>query len=171
MSKLVEIIFEEDTEEKLERFDKALSKKIFHNVEWETARLKEIRRALDKPVCAKELKTYLDYCRGLRFRLHDHVASFDSGYMINYRKTCELKLNVVDLLIEILTETLSIGYTKPKVVYEKPEDCPICLGDLKDQKLPMSCGHWCHKKCMEGWNERTSKNTCPVCKETDISFV
>ncbi|MDD4930894.1 MAG: RING finger protein [Candidatus Colwellbacteria bacterium] len=172
MSKLVEIIFEEDTDDKLARFDRALSnKKIFHNGGWETARLKEIRKSLTDSISAKELKSNLEYCRGLRFRLHDHIASFDGGYMINYRKKCELQLNAVDLLIEILTEISSIGYTKPKIVYEKPEECPICLGDLNIQKLPMSCGHWCHKKCMDDWNTRTDKNTCPVCKETDISFV
>jgi len=82
-----------------------------------------------------------------------------------------LELEVFNLFIEILTETLNIGYSTPEVEYDKSDECPICLGGMKNQKLPMSCGHWCHKNCMEEWNTRTSKNTCPVCKATDISFV
>jgi hypothetical protein len=42
---------------------------------------------------------------------------------------------------------------------EKPEECPICMNDLKDEKEPLSCGHWVHKNCILQW-----KDQCPVCR-------
>jgi hypothetical protein len=42
---------------------------------------------------------------------------------------------------------------------DKPEECPICMNDLLEEKEPLSCGHWVHKNCILEW-----KDQCPVCR-------
>ncbi len=58
------------------------------------------------------------------------------------------------------------GYCKmhhKKFRLEKPEECPVCMDNLKNVIQPLSCGHWVHRKCIVEWG----KAICPVCR-TDI---
>jgi len=43
--------------------------------------------------------------------------------------------------------------------FDKPDECPICLCDLKEEEIPLSCGHWVHRKCQIKWND-----ICPLCR-------
>ena len=43
---------------------------------------------------------------------------------------------------------------------EKPDECSICFEPIDNLKLPLSCGHWIHKKCILKWG----KPICPVCR-------
>lgn len=45
--------------------------------------------------------------------------------------------------------------------YNKPEECPICFESLNNTNIPLSCGHWVHKKCILNW-----KDQCPICRTT-----
>lgn len=47
-----------------------------------------------------------------------------------------------------------------KSKYDKPLECPICLGSLSQTKKPLECGHWVHRSCLE----RTGKAQCPICR-------
>ena len=44
--------------------------------------------------------------------------------------------------------------------FQKPEECPVCLEDIRKEKYPLSCGHWVHKSCIE----KQVKNECPLCR-------
>jgi hypothetical protein len=45
--------------------------------------------------------------------------------------------------------------------FEKPDECCVCLEDLKDEKYPLrDCGHWIHHKCVI----MTGKEECPCCR-------
>lgn len=43
--------------------------------------------------------------------------------------------------------------------FTKPGECPICLEHIKEEYKPLSCGHWCHRKCLIKWDDK-----CPICK-------
>lgn len=43
--------------------------------------------------------------------------------------------------------------------FEKPDDCPICMENIKDEKRPLECGHYVHKECLLKWND-----ICPTCR-------
>ncbi len=51
--------------------------------------------------------------------------------------------------------------------YEKPDECPICMEDMKDEKYPLlgevegKCGHWVHHSCVVS----SGKQECPICRE------
>ena len=48
-----------------------------------------------------------------------------------------------------------------KYKFEKPEECCVCLDELKDEKYPLrECGHWIHHKCVI----MTGKEECPCCR-------
>lgn len=49
-------------------------------------------------------------------------------------------------------------------IYNKPDDCPICMDDIANESQPLSCGHWVHKQCILKW-----KPQCPVCR-SDIKL-
>jgi hypothetical protein len=54
-----------------------------------------------------------------------------------------------------------------KVEYklEKPEECPVCMDSLEDQKEPLEpCGHWVHRDC-----QVKSGLTCVICR-TEIKY-
>ena len=56
----------------------------------------------------------------------------------------------------------------------KQEPCPICLEKIaKKDRVNTICGHFFHKKCMQGWciqKVKDKKNCfCPVCK-TDLKL-
>ena len=51
---------------------------------------------------------------------------------------------------------------------EKPEECPICMDSLENEKYPLraddeskSCGHWVHHSCVIS----SGKQECPMCRE------
>lgn len=45
--------------------------------------------------------------------------------------------------------------------FEKPDECCVCLDDLKEEKHPLlNCGHWIHHKCVI----MTGKEECPCCR-------
>ncbi len=45
--------------------------------------------------------------------------------------------------------------------FEKPDECCVCLEDLKDEKYPLrECGHWIHHNCVI----MTGKEECPCCR-------
>ena len=58
---------------------------------------------------------------------------------------------------------------KHKKIYkfEKPEECPICMNDMKNEKYPLrgevegKCGHWVHHSCVVS----SGKQECPICRE------
>jgi hypothetical protein len=57
--------------------------------------------------------------------------------------------------------TFKLSYNKP---FPKPEDCPICLEILGNEK-PLACGHWVHIECLR----KHFKPECPMCrKKLDI---
>lgn len=44
--------------------------------------------------------------------------------------------------------------------FEKPEECPVCMESLCDQKEPLEpCGHWVHRDC-----QIKSGPTCVLCR-------
>lgn len=51
--------------------------------------------------------------------------------------------------------------------YEKPEECPVCMEDLQNEKYPLrgevegKCGHWVHHSCVIS----SGKQECPICRE------
>jgi hypothetical protein len=49
---------------------------------------------------------------------------------------------------------------KDKFKLEKPEDCIVCMENLKYNSLPLSCSHWVCRKCIIKWG----KDICPVCR-------
>ena len=54
----------------------------------------------------------------------------------------------------------------------KQEPCPICLEKIaKKDRVETTCGHFFHKKCLQGWCIQKVKEDkdcfCPVCK-TDL---
>ena len=54
----------------------------------------------------------------------------------------------------------------------KAEPCPICFENIKKQdRVETTCGHFFHKKCLQGWCIQKVKEDkdcfCPVCK-TDL---
>ena len=54
----------------------------------------------------------------------------------------------------------------------KQEPCPICFENIKKQdRVETTCGHFFHKKCLQGWCIQKVKEDkdcfCPVCK-TDL---
>lgn len=52
------------------------------------------------------------------------------------------------------------GYCKKHhKTYDKPDDCPICMDSLNNQKESLTCGHWAHFKCLSQWMSK-----CPVCR-------
>jgi hypothetical protein len=51
---------------------------------------------------------------------------------------------------------------------EKPEECPICMDSLDNEKYPLRadndekvCGHWVHHSCVIS----SGKQECPMCRE------
>lgn len=45
--------------------------------------------------------------------------------------------------------------------FEKPEECPVCLESLKEEKYPLlECGHWVHHDCVVN----SGKAECPCCR-------
>ncbi len=46
-------------------------------------------------------------------------------------------------------------------IFEKPEECPICMECLKDETSPLSCGHWVHMECLGNLD----KYDCPLCRK------
>jgi hypothetical protein len=45
--------------------------------------------------------------------------------------------------------------------FDKPDECCVCLEDLKDEKYPLrDCGHWVHHKCVI----MSGKDECPCCR-------
>ena len=59
---------------------------------------------------------------------------------------------------------------KHSAVYklEKPEECPICMDSLDNEKYPLRasddknvCGHWVHHSCVIS----SGKQECPMCRE------
>jgi len=52
----------------------------------------------------------------------------------------------------------------------KQEPCPICFENIKKQdRVETTCGHFFHKKCLQGWCIQKVKEDevcfCPVCKK------
>ena len=48
-----------------------------------------------------------------------------------------------------------------KYPFDKPEECPVCLDTLKDEKYPLlECGHWVHHDCVIN----SGKAECPCCR-------
>jgi len=51
--------------------------------------------------------------------------------------------------------------------FEKPEECAICMDDMKNEKYPLrgevegKCGHWIHHSCVVS----SGKQECPICRE------
>jgi hypothetical protein len=44
---------------------------------------------------------------------------------------------------------------------EKPDCCPVCLDELTEDDIPLSCSHYVHRSCVISWG----KDICPVCKQ------
>lgn len=44
--------------------------------------------------------------------------------------------------------------------FNPPDECSICMEELKAGEEPLSCGHWFHSKCMRNWNTPS----CPICR-------
>jgi hypothetical protein len=45
------------------------------------------------------------------------------------------------------------------IPFRKPDDCPICMENMKAVPMPLECGHWVHRKCLLGWSD-----ICPICR-------
>ena len=64
---------------------------------------------------------------------------------------------------------------KHKKIYkfEKPEECPICMDDMKNEKYPLrgevegKCGHWVHHSCVVS----SGKQECPICREKVQAYI
>ena len=50
---------------------------------------------------------------------------------------------------------------KEQYKFEKPSECSICFDTLDDKEIPLSCGHWFHKSCIQ----QIKKDTCPLCRK------
>jgi len=46
-------------------------------------------------------------------------------------------------------------------IFEKPEECPICMESLENERVPLSCGHWVHMECLGNLD----KYDCPLCRK------
>lgn len=46
--------------------------------------------------------------------------------------------------------------------YDKPDVCPICRTSMHQVSVPLQCGHWFHRSCVE----RTCDYHCPLCKHS-----
>ncbi len=47
-------------------------------------------------------------------------------------------------------------------IYEKEQDCPVCMESMDNVTEPLSCGHWSHIECLRSW--KPLRLTCSVCK-------
>lgn len=48
-----------------------------------------------------------------------------------------------------------------RYIQEKPDECPVCMENLRKTKKPLPCGHWVHYKCIL----RSGKKECPICRQ------
>lgn len=46
--------------------------------------------------------------------------------------------------------------------FEKPDECSICIEELKEDVRPAVCGHYMHSECLEKWLK--TNHSCPVCR-------
>lgn len=56
-------------------------------------------------------------------------------------------------------------HSKVLTVFEKPEECPICLEKFSSEIPLIPCNHWICQECVI----KTGKNECPVCR-TIVDF-
>ena len=53
-------------------------------------------------------------------------------------------------------------------VVEEPE-CAICMLPISDDKHNTKCNHTFHTKCIEEWYKRSTKQTCPMCRNPNVT--
>lgn len=49
----------------------------------------------------------------------------------------------------------------PKHTFPKPDTCRICFETLDECDIPLQCGHWFHKQCLN----KCCLSNCPLCKQ------
>jgi len=47
-------------------------------------------------------------------------------------------------------------------IYEKEEECPVCMESMDNVTEALSCGHWSHIECLRAW--KPDRLTCSICK-------
>jgi hypothetical protein len=156
------------TSDQASQFDLNVTKKIFCAPEPLIYHLQALRPKLasNAGVTRKELEKSLEYVRFNRYKSVDMLPNIT--HMPSYHKQTEKQIQSMDVVIEIFKQLLAQPFRQPKVTYDKPRSCPICLESLETQVTPLSCGHWVHEECMKTWDQYTAKNTCVVCKKTKV---
>lgn len=49
---------------------------------------------------------------------------------------------------------------KKQYALEKPDECPVCLEEFKNDEIPWPCGHYIHRNCIT----QSLKAECPLCR-------
>jgi hypothetical protein len=147
-----------------QEFDQVV--KIFHPDGLTSHLIKDFR---SKPQTRRETFRFLESIRHTRSSMSKHIDMYN--HIPNEKKRQEKEIGALDIIIRILNAILQIPYQVPKIIYDKPNDCPICLNSLKDQDNPISCGHWCHKACMDDWCLQKTNNFCPICKAKNVTYI
>jgi hypothetical protein len=51
-------------------------------------------------------------------------------------------------------------------VLARPNECPICLCDMRRVGKPLACGHWAHRQCMQRMRDAAGgHSSCPLCRQ------
>tara|TARA_B100000035_G_scaffold315280_1_gene334926 strand:- start:1890 stop:2441 length:552 start_codon:yes stop_codon:yes gene_type:complete len=68
---------------------------------------------------------------------------------------------------ETMAYKRKIEYFKEAIsIFEKNEDCPICIAPLIDQTILItSCNHIFHKDCISKYCNEDEKFICPLCRK------
>lgn len=81
-------------------------------------------------------------------------------------KPCKNQVyKILDSEKKIYTNSQYCKRHHEKFRLEKPEECPICMEELTNVHVPLSCSHWVHRQCIVKWG----KDKCPICR-TEIKL-
>ncbi len=101
----------------------------------------------------------------------DDILILTSADLIDYKKSEHLKnkkdfCNGTTLKHKKCKNKIYKDFKYCKLHYkkfklEKPDECPVCMEQLNNKEIPLSCAHWVHRKCILNWG----KSCCPVCRQ------
>ncbi len=74
-----------------------------------------------------------------------------------------LRSRILDGQIRHQNQQRARPIIKSDIIYEKEEECSICMLSLDKEKNPLSCGHWVHHACVDEWSKLKGARVCPIC--------
>jgi hypothetical protein len=113
-----------------------------------------------KPACLNHLCEKCDNMRvsmGTTF-CQQHMCSI-KGCKNCVDEKSEKKIDKMDMKTE--NKRYCTAHKK-QYALEKPDECPICLEEFKNDEEPWPCGHYIHRSCITS----SLKAECPLCRTT-----